>query len=177
MKVDVGTETYDAFADVDFATTYLGGDVLRATVWALKDPDTQARGLVSATRLIQRLGWCVDPAPLPDDADIPLVLQEATAMLAADLIAKPAQFADASGNSNIKSVKAGSAQVEFFSPIKGGPPLPRAVWDMLVNAGLVGCGFVGGEINGTPYISGTQGDCRPLGGWWASDDDWLRDRC
>jgi hypothetical protein len=91
------------------------------------------------------------------------VVKEVTAMLAADLLAKPKLFADASGNTNVKSVKAGSASVDFFSPVVGGPPLPRALWDMLLNADLV-CLASGGSVNDGPFVSGAASGCRPLYG-------------
>lgn len=165
MDVDIGSDTFAAFADVDFADSFLVGDVARAVPWAAFDDDQKGRGLVSATRMLQQLGWCPDPPPDPAGPDIPPEVQQATAMLAADLLAKPKLFADASGDSNVKSVKAGSAQVEFFSPTSGGPPIPQAIWTMLLNAGLVGCGSDDGTNEGA-YVSGAFAGCRPLGGEW-----------
>jgi hypothetical protein len=165
MLIDLGADSYPSFADPDFAAVFLAGDVARASGWALRNSDTQARGLISATRMLQRLVWAVDPAPDPAaGADaINLTLQEVTAMLAADLLAKPRLFSDASANSNLKSVKAGSATVDFFSPVAGGPPLPVALWTMLQNAGLVGSGTADQIPSAT--VSGIRGECeRPLGG-------------
>lgn len=158
--VDIGTETYDVFADQDFADKFLAGDVMRATVWALRNDDTKARGLVSATRMLVGLPWC-DAVPGFDDA--PEVVKEVTAMLASDLLAKPKLFADATGNSNVKSAKAGSASVEFFSPVDGGPPLPTSLWNMLLNAGLM-CPGSSSAVNEGAYVSGISDGCRPLGG-------------
>jgi hypothetical protein len=169
-KVDVGSEEYDSFTDLDFADVFLGGDVIRGTGWALLGTDAKGRGLASATRLLMRLQWCLVPAPLPTDAEVALVIQEATAMLAADLIAKPRLFSDASANSNVKTAKAGSAQVEFFRPVEGGPPLPGDVWAMLRNAGLVGCGDAEG-VNVGAMASGVSDGCRPLGGTYPCDPD------
>lgn len=163
--IDLGVEEYPSFADPDFAAVFLAADVARATGWALRNADTQARGLVSATRMLQRLPFALDPVPDPsgDAADIPLVLQEVTAMLAADLLAKPRLFSDASANSNIKSVKGGSAQVEFFKPTENAPPFPLALWTMLLNAGLVGDLSTVEELPGA-VVTGLSDGCRPLGG-------------
>lgn len=169
--IPIDAQSFGSFADVAFADNYLLGDVARAAAWAaIADANTKARGLVSATRMLQRLGWCVDPAPDPAAAmaEIPVPLSEVTAMLAADLLAKPKLFADASGNSNVKSVKAGSAQVEFFSPAEGAPPIPMALWTMLFNAGLVGCVEEDGS-NAGAYVTGIVEDCRPLGGRYRID--------
>lgn len=88
-------------------------------------------------------------------------------MLAADLLAKPKLFADASGSSNVKSVNAKGVSVEFFSPVAGGPPLPLALWDMLVAAGLVGLES-DDEAYGAPEAFGT-GCYRPLWGRYPWD--------
>lgn len=168
MDVDVGSNTYQSFADVDFASEYLGGDVLRAVPWALLPTDAQGRALISATRMLLTLPWCDTP---PDPAEpAPFVVQEVTAMLAADLGTKPKLFADASGSSNIKSVKAGSAQVEFFSAVESSAPIPLALWNRLLLAGLV-ClkpNTDSGVLDG-PYISGIYGGERALGGRYAWD--------
>jgi hypothetical protein len=161
--VDIGSDTYQAFADLEFADLYLAADVARSAAWALKNDDAKGRGLVSATRTMLSLPWC---AAVPDPADVQVSpIPEVTAMLAADLLAKPRLFADASGNSNVKSAKAGSAQVEFFSPVDGGPPIPTALWTMLLNAGLVCLGSVtDSSVNDGPIITGISDGCRAYGG-------------
>jgi hypothetical protein len=166
VKVTLGGNEYDVFTDVASADLYLAGDVTRAAAWALREPEAKMRGLISATRMLLALPWC-DGAPAFDA--VPPVVAEVTAMLAADLLAKPKLFADASGNSNIKSVKAGSAQVEFFSPVDGGPPLPVALWNLLNNAGLMCLGLGSATVNDAAYFSGTSGGCRPLGGRYPWD--------
>lgn len=163
--VDIGPEVFDVFADVDQADTYLAGDVLRAPGWALQlAPDAKERGLVSATRMLLELPWC---DAVPDFDTAPEVVQQVTAMLAADLLAKPKLFADATGDSNVKSARGGSAQVEFFRPTEGGPAIPAQAWNMLVRAGLVGCVEEGDT--GGPYVSGICAGLRPLGGRYPWD--------
>lgn len=164
--VTLGGNDYDVFTAVADADKHLAGDVLRAAPWATRNADAKMRGLISATRMLLEISWCVE-APGFDDA--PDVVQQVTAMLASDLLAKPKLFADASGVKGIKTVKAGSAQVEFFyAPVTGGPPLPKALWQMLSNAGLV-CSPSDKDINAGPIVTGIKGDCRPLGGRYASE--------
>lgn len=167
--IAIGANNYDSFISVAEADVYLAGDVSRAVSWALLDDAAKARALISATRMLLSLPWC-DDAPDPAVDPAPPVVAEVTAMLAADLAAKPKLFADASGGSNIKSVKAGSAQVEFFSPVEGGAPIPLALWNRLLAADLV-CLAVGTGSAGTdaPYVSGISGGCRPLGGRYVWD--------
>lgn len=163
-EVTVGGNDYPSFADLEEADTYLGGDVSRAVAWALQGEDARGRGLVSATRQLLAMPWC-EAAPDVDDA--PEIVVEVAIMLAADLLANPKLFADASGSSNIKTAKAGSAQVEFFAPVLGGPPLPRALWDRLANAGLV-C-IADTSLNAGPYVSGIVDCHRPWRGRYADD--------
>lgn len=166
--IDIGGNEYPSFTSEDAAGEYLAGDITRALVWDAASEAIQKRALVSATRMMVALPWCADPAPDPED-DQESPIPEVAAMLAADLIAAPDLFADASGASNVKSVKAGSAQVEFFSPVDGGPPLPRSLWGRLVAADLVCLGASSGGLYAGAIPFGTS-DCeRPLGGRWPWD--------
>jgi hypothetical protein len=126
--VSVNGNDYQVYADLEFADEYLGGDVARADNWEALDEDPdQGRALVTATRLLQRQSWR-DGVPSLDDP--PLIVQQATALLAADISAKPALGDSGSTGSNVKSVGAGSAKVEFFRPTAG-TPLPQAAYDLL----------------------------------------------
>lgn len=163
--ISLGGNDYPSFISIADAAIYLAGDVSRAPAWALLAEAAQQRALISATRMLLALPWCdVTPDPA-DDANTPQVVKDVTAMLASDLGSKPKLFADASGSSNVKSVKAGSASVEFFSPVVGGPPLPKALWMLLLNAGLVCLPSSGSIVNDGAIVSGIMGsECRPIGG-------------
>lgn len=163
VELTLGGNAYDSFSSVADADLFLAGDVVRAAAWALREDDPKMRGLISATRMLLALPWC-DTAPDPTVDPVDPIIAEVVAMLAADLLAKPKLFADATGNSNIKSVKAGSAQVEFFSPVAGGPPLPLALWNRLLAAGLVCLGEAGSSLNEGAFVSGASDCRRPLYG-------------
>lgn len=166
-QIELGGVLHNAFADVAFADGYLAGDVMRAAPWALRNAEAKGRGLISATRMMLQLPWCDDAVPAFDGA--PDAVKEVTAMLASDLLAKPKLFADASGSSNVKTAKAGSAQVEFFRPVEGGPMIPNALWTQLLNAGLV-CGpDLGDGLNDGAFVTGICEGTRPLGGRYACD--------
>lgn len=168
--VTVGANTYKSFISTADADTYLDGDISRAESWSGVVADNKARAVVSATRMLLVMPWCADPAPSPDDAPVDQTVADVTAMLAADLASNPELFADASGDSNIKVAKAGSAQVEFFAPIEGGPPIPRALWDRLLAADLVCLDASGdGDVIGGAEAFGISGSVRPLGGRWPWD--------
>lgn len=167
--ITLGGNDYESFISVEDADAYLAGDIMRAAGWAALDDTAKQRALISATRMLLTLPWCADPAPAPaDPQDEPL--PSVTAMLAADLAAKPKLFADASGDSNIKVAKAGSASVEFFAPVQGGPPIPRSLWDMLLNADLVCLGRIDEDASLAGAIAFGTSDCvRPLSGRYPWD--------
>lgn len=166
VDVTIGSNDYQGFTSVEKADEHLAADISRADAWAELDEDRKGRGIISATRVMLGLPWIEEaPDPAEDQAS---PIPEVCAELAADLIAKPKLMADASGNSNIKSVKAGSATVDFFSPVAGGPPIPRALWDRLVAAGLVGLESSSGTAVGAPETFG-GGECRPLSGRYPWD--------
>ena len=154
--VTIGTYEFDAYVDVAFADQFLAGDAMRGPRWAPLNADAKGRGIVSATRAVVALDWCAGVAP--DLAAPPVVVQHVTALLAADIAAKPSLIADATGNSNIKRAKAGSAEVEFFNSVKGGPPLPLPLWNMLIADGLIGCGLADIEAAAGAITTGT-GEC------------------
>lgn len=170
VQVTVGNFDYEALTDVDTADEHLGADVSRATAWALRNTDTKGRGLVTATRNLLTLPWTEGNTPDPaaiTAGDLTSVIQQVTAEYAADLLATPRLQSGGVGNSNIKIAKAGSAQVEFFTPIEGGPPIPLDLWSKLQAAGLVGSLDGYSDLDATldaaqPF--GTCGSSRPLDG-------------
>jgi hypothetical protein len=128
LTVDIGAETYDVYADVDFADIYLAADVLRSPIWdALTVAGDKEKALVTATRLLTRLQW---KDGVPDITAPPAEVQQAAALLAADIAAQPKLGDSASSGSNVKSVGAGPARVEFFRPVEGNV-LPSAAFDLL----------------------------------------------
>ena len=74
-SVTIGTTDYPSYSSVADADAYLAADAVRAAAWALRNPDAKARGLVTATRLLQALTWC---GTAPDVADPPAVVVPGT---------------------------------------------------------------------------------------------------
>lgn len=151
-SVDIGAETYPAYADQDYADVFLLADARRSASWAARTPDTKGRGLVTATRLLQRqTGW-TDGAP--DINDPPEAVKEVTSMLADDILAKPLLGDDARQvGSNVKRAKGGPAEVEFFRAIPASTILPQYVIDLLLAAGLWSGSDSG---DGGPVVSGVR---------------------
>lgn len=129
--ITINAVDYSSFASVAEADAYLAADVSRYAAWAALDADQKGRALVTASRYLAALDW-VDGVPSYDTP--PSVLVEATSLFAADIAAKPALGNDASTGSNVKRVKGGEAEVEFFRPTAGAalpPYLLRLLGDLL----------------------------------------------
>ena len=145
-SVDIGAETYQAFADVDYADIFNGGDMSRAAIWATQTDDNKGRALVSATRKLLQLNW-VDGPPLFDETPAPV--KDACSAFAADIAQTPALAATSSTQSNIKRVQADTAQVEFFKQGQADIlPIPASVYTILQAAGLIATGLMS-----EPYFS------------------------
>lgn len=114
--ITINTVDYSSFASVAEADEYLAVDVSRYAAWAALDTDEKGRALITASRYLASLEW-VDGVPSYDTP--PAAVVEATSLFAADIAAKPALGNDASTGSNVKRVKGGEAEVEFFRPTSG----------------------------------------------------------
>lgn len=123
----VGTNSYISLAD---ATTYLV-DSVNGYTWEFLDPETQTRALHTAFRLLEKQKWggtSVGGTPFfpaagvtdcygdpVDDATVPQAIIDAQAELAFALTEDGELETNANTGSSIKSLKAGSAQLEFFN--------------------------------------------------------------
>lgn len=114
--ITIAGNDYSSFASVAEADAYLAVDVSRYAAWAALDDDDKGRALITASRYLASLDW-VDGVPSYDTP--PQAVVEATSLFAADIAAKPSLGNDASTGSNVKRVKGGEAEVEFFRPTEG----------------------------------------------------------
>jgi len=164
----VGTNTYVSLAD---ATTYLD-DSINSTAWAFLDPDSQTRALISSFRILEKQRWqgsktdplqtaewprtgvvdcegtAVDSAVVPDD------IVSAQIELAYYLSQNPTFEADGTTGSNIRSLHAGAASIDYFSPndLTSGNAASRFPANIQE---LIRC-FVGGSSTGGATAFGTS---------------------
>lgn len=148
--ITLNTVDYSSFTTVEEADEYLAADLGRYAAWAALTEDMKGRALITATRYLLGLSW-INGTPSLDTP--PGSLPEATALFAADIAAKPSLGNDASTGSNVKRVKGGPAEVEFFRPTAGAA-LPPYLLRLL--GSLLGTDVTWGE-GGTAY--GSE-DCR-----------------
>jgi len=112
--LNLSGNSYKSYASVAEADQYLAADAGQAVAWAARDDDAKARALISATRYMAGLAWINQDIPAydaPGDA-----VRDVCAILAALVAEDPDLLDGASPASNVKRVKAGSAEVEFLGP-------------------------------------------------------------
>lgn len=131
--VNIEGVTYDVYGSLSAADAYFAA-ALHATSWAavLDDDDQRAKSLVTATRMLDRARWVgtkTSPSqalewprtgvtdrygvPLSDSA-VPVSIENGCYELANLLLGDSSIQNATSSGSNVKSVEAGSAAVEFF---------------------------------------------------------------
>lgn len=115
-EITLSGNTYSSFASVAEADAYLAADVSRYAAWAALSADNKGRALITASRYLASLDWL---GGVPSYSSPPSAVVEATSLFAADISAKPSLGNDASTASNVKRVKGGEAEVEFFRPTAG----------------------------------------------------------
>lgn len=132
-SVIIGAVTYEVYGDVAAADEYFNASSSYAT-WAAYDADTKARGLVSATRLLDRQTWqgeltAISPetglawprtgvtdryGDAVDSETIPEDIIEASFLLALDINSGGTVETSATNEDLTKRLKAGSVEIEKF---------------------------------------------------------------
>ncbi len=166
-QVTIQGTVFDIYGVDSEADTYMtarwGG-----SAWSDAEVDERKQTLVSATRMIDRENWLgqktvsAQALEFPrtgltdkdgnsvDSATVPLVVEEANYELAFALLNDAAvQEADTTG-SNVRRVKAGSAEVQFFRPTAG-TPFPTIANDLL--RAFRDSGALAGLASGTDEVS------------------------
>lgn len=161
----IGSNEYVAYASVAEADILLAVDPIRSAVWAALSTDAKSIKLVAATARIDLLrfrGKKTDPeqarewprtglgADVPDN-QVPKAVENATIYLAGTIAINPAAAGQGGTGANQKRVKAGSAEVEFFSPTKGVPLQDETAWTLLKP-------FIVGKTGALGFASGTDVD-------------------
>lgn len=144
MALNQGTNSYVTLAE---AESYFE-DSVKFEDWAAYGDEIKNRALVTATRLMERQVWKGEKTSsgqslafprsgltdrqggTVDDSSIPDVVKNAQCELALALLEDSAVEGQNNAGSNIRSVRAGPTQVDYFRPT-GGPRFPHLVHEML----------------------------------------------
>lgn len=179
--ITIGTNTYKSYATVVEADAQLAVDPVRKATWEALQDDVKGQYLIAATNRLDLLTWLgkktggatqLNAWPRSDlkyedgtdvsTTDAPNQLQRATILLAGSIASEPESADAGSSASNIKKVKAGGADVEFFSSprVIAGTPLQDETAFTLIKLWLEGtAGSLGNTVTGTDTAStfGTAG--------------------
>lgn len=163
------TTGYNTYATNAEADEHFALDV-RNSDWIAKTEYQQDQSLVTAFRMLERLRpvgakvdadqeglwprtgvYYPDGTAVPDDT-LPADWITAQYELALALALKPTIATSSSTASNIKRVRGGPAEVEFFAPVAAAAstPLPWLVWELLFPYLLASQGVVGLPVLGDP---------------------------
>lgn len=162
MTITVGINSYINLSD---ATAYFNESLAYSSIWQTLDPGTQEQTLVTATRMLDRQTWqglptatpqalqwprtgVIDKYNLPvDPSSVPQAIIYAECELAMAIYADPTVQTNKNTTTNVKSVKGGPAEVQFFRPVNGGR-FPTIVQEL-----------VGQYMSGSTPIGMVSGNC------------------
>lgn len=134
MTITVGTNGYITVAN---ATTYFSSS-LRSASWAAISDSDKEKALITATRMLDRQVWAgsktSDAQALQwprsgvtdaygnevSSASVPSQIIDANCELALALYTNSSVETDKNTSTNAKYIKAGSAAIAFFRPLRGG---------------------------------------------------------
>jgi len=136
--ITISAVNYTSYASVAEADPYLAVDPVRSAAWAADTTDEKGASLVAATRRLDLLDWGgektggasqVEAFPRTgltyadgtavSTSEVPQEVEDACILLAGSIAITPADADQGTSGSNIKSAKAGSAQVQFFRATEG----------------------------------------------------------
>ena len=180
--VTISGTTFEVYASTADADTYLKASIQHAAAWAALTSDQKAMCLVEAKRLFDAQLWqgskTVSNQPLAwprkdvvdaygeavSSATVPQAITDGNVEMAA-ILATDAEAATAlNSGSNIRRVKAGPAEVEYFTPtIDGASKFPTKV-QALVGQYLK-TATAEGEAFGTDEESSLDDDFSTAGNW------------
>jgi len=138
--ITISTVVYTAYASVAEADAYLAVDPVRASAWSALTTDQKGAKLVAATRRLDMLDWAGTKTGGASQANewprtdvsypdgtavsttaVPVEVQNACCLLAGSIASDSTKAEVGTSGNNKKSLKAGSAAIEYFRPTTGTP--------------------------------------------------------
>lgn len=136
--ITIAAINYTSYASVVEADARLAVDPTRSAAWAALTTDQKGADLVAATYRLDLLTWKGEKAggalqvnafprtgltykdgTAVTDTDVPQEVEDATILLAGSIALDASNANQGTSGSNLKRVKAGSAEAEFFRPTTG----------------------------------------------------------
>ena len=153
-SVSISGNAYDIFGSQNRAIEYHNANINGSLFTDSTDFTGQQRLLVTAYRWLTRQDW-KSGFPVPSSGLVPLGIEFAQYELALVLVENPEAVNQRSTGSNDKRLRAGSAEIEFFSRTDGSSgafggegPFPPQVSDLIQDY------LAGGSTIITPSVGG-----------------------
>lgn len=149
--VDIGSDTYTSYADLDTADTYLAASVTVAG-WADATDDNKGKALVSATRLLNRQIWADGYTTFDERLAVQDIVNACCELAGMFIDGSTDPLTSSSTVQTTQSLKAGTVQITYFRI----DPNLAARFPTIIQE-LVGQ-YLGGSGNtvATAYIGGTD---------------------
>jgi len=149
--ITIAAVNYVSNASMVEANEFLAVDPVRAATWATLTDDEKGAKLVAATRRLNPLNWMgtktngegTQPDAWPrtgvtyedgttvSTTEVPIEVGQATMFLAGSIAINATTAQTATGGSNKKRLKAGSAEIEYFAPVKGKALQDETAWGLV----------------------------------------------
>ena len=150
--VDIGAETYSAYADADDADAYLAASIHAGTTWSGASTTTKAQALVTATRILDRQKWLAAYDTQAERFAVQAVLDASCEMALALVDGSDFQTEQTTAQ-KLQSIKAGSVALTYFRGAEGRPHRFPTIVNELLRDYLAG----GGDTTLMPVATGTGG--------------------
>jgi len=125
VQIVLSGASYNSYASVSAADEYLAADAYLYASWeGLTASGAKERALISATRYLENLSW---KDGVPSASSPAQAVTDATIIFAANIAVNPRILDTLGSGANIRRVRAGSAEVEFFTA-KAAEILPSRVF-------------------------------------------------
>ena len=112
----ISGNVYVSWATIQEADNYLLVDPIRSTAWFTLTDDMKARHLVAATRRVETEVILCNGGTVPTNP-VPTLLEQATILLAGSIAGNSEVISGNTNDTQIESVKAGSAEVTLKDSI------------------------------------------------------------
>ena len=138
--IDIGADSYLAYADVEDADTYLGAAFHAGTDWSGASETSKGQALVTATRILDRQRWA-DAYDTQAEREVVGDIVNASIEMALSLIqGSDVQTAQSTGQA-LQSIRAGSVALTYFRGAEGKPHRFPTIVNELLRDYLAGADF------------------------------------
>jgi hypothetical protein len=174
MTVQIGSTSYDTYSTVAEADAYLAG-YFSASAWRAADATDKARAVITAARMLDRMGWLGSKAESDQpnawprtgtgiatvlDDEVPVEIVNASIELA-NAILTGTDVLGADTEQTVKRQAAGSVSIEYFRSFEDAGRLPLGIMELLAQFLQGATPAAGVRVSGVDRCSDFEHSFRP----------------